>query len=121
MDTVTTPESTYEEMATELAQDGVRFALGAWVDVLGRAKSKLVPIEHLAEMVAGSERYTPRGMGDLGRMNPVEDECVAMPDPTTMVRLPWDRRVVMMSADLLVDGREPWENCPRSILKAVLE
>ena len=35
-------------------------------------------------------------------MNAAEDECVAMPDPASLVVLPWDRRVAWMSADLLV-------------------
>jgi glutamine synthetase len=120
MDTMQAIEVRYRELADELAGSGVRYILGAWADVLGRAKAKLVPIDHLPNMLAGSERYTPRGMGDLGQMNPNEDECVAMPDPDTLVILPWDSRVAMMNADLLYGGTEPWENCPRSILKAQL-
>ena len=52
--------------------------------------------------LAGSERYTPRGMGDLGGMNPSEDECVAVPDPSTLRVLPWDKRVAFFNADLLL-------------------
>ena len=47
---------------------------------MGRTKSKMVPVDHLPNLLAGSERYTPRGMGGLGSMNPYEDEVVAMPD-----------------------------------------
>jgi glutamine synthetase len=56
-------------------------------------------------------------MGGLGMMDPVEAEAVAMPDIDTMQILPWDRRFVFMAADLLSDGKEPFSNCPRSILK----
>ena len=69
---------------------------------MGRTKSKVVPISHLPNLLAGSERYTPRGMGDLGRMTPNEDECVAIPDLSTLRVCPWDRRVAWTAADLLV-------------------
>src|ERR1700683_4867708 len=55
--------------------------------------------------MAGHERYTPRGLGNLGKMTPTEDECVAMPDPTTLCILPWDRRFAHMPADLPLGGR----------------
>lgn len=118
MDTLREPSAEHATLAAELAEAGVEVALGAWVDVTGRAKSKLVPIGHLPGMLAGSERYTPRGIGDLGRFNPSEDECVAMPDPATMRVLPWDPRVAFFNADLLYGGREPFACCPRSILKS---
>jgi glutamine synthetase len=103
--------------AEQLADEGVQYALGGWIDITGRSKSKVVPIGQLANLLAGSERYTPRGMGDLGVMTPTEDECVAMPDPATLVVCPWDRRVAWMAADLLYGGTEPFALCTRSILK----
>lgn len=117
MDTVKPLNPGTAALVTSLQDQGVQYALGGWVDVLGRSKSKIVPIDHLPNLLAGSERYTPRGMGGLGWMDPVEDECVAMPDPDTLRILPWDRRFAWMSADLLSDGREPWSLCCRSILK----
>lgn len=120
MDALTEPTRDHRQLADKLAADGVKFALGAWVDVTGRPKSKLVPIAQLPAMLAGSERYTPRGIGALGTMNPSEDECVALPDPSTLRVLSWDSRIAFFNADLSYGGREPFENCPRSILKAVV-
>ena len=99
----------------------MRYAFAGYIDVNGRSKSKAVPIAHLPELLAGHERYTPRGLGGLGAMNAAEDECVAVPDPATLVVLPWDRRVAWMSADLWFGGREPFALCPRSILKRQVE
>ena len=81
MDTISSIDPEHVRIAQELEADGVRFAVGSFMDITGRAKSKVVPIDHLPNLLAGSERYTPRGMGDLGVMTPNEDECVAMPDP----------------------------------------
>ena len=120
MDTVAAIDPEHVALAGELAGQGVKYATGGWIDVLGRSKSKVVPIDHLPQLLAGSERYTPRGMGDLGRMTPDEDEAVALPDLATLQVLPWDRRFAWMAADLSFGGREPWALCPRSILKRQL-
>jgi len=120
MDTVNPIDPEHAALADRLAADGVEYVLGGWIDIAGRSKSKVVPIAHLPNLLAGSERYTPRGMGDLGQMTPTEDECVAMPDPATLLICPWDRRWAWMAADLLYGGTEPFALCPRSILKSQL-
>lgn len=117
MDTLTAIDPDHQALADRLASQGVEFVFGGWVDAMGRTKSKVVPVSHLANLLAGSERYTPRGMGDLGQMNPIEDECVAVPDPATLTICPWDGRFAWMAADLLYGGREPFALCPRSVLK----
>src|SRR3981081_3488610 len=121
MDTVRPLDADHGTLAQRLAADGVEYVVGGWIDVVGRAKSKMVPVDHLPQLLAGSERYTPRGMGDLGQMTPNEDECVALPDPATLKVCPWDRRVAWMAADLLFGGTEPFAHCTRSILKRQLD
>jgi len=120
MDTVNPLDPEHANLAERLAGDGVQYVLGGWIDIAGRSKSKVVPVSHLPNLLAGSERYTPRGMGDLGRMTPNEDECVALPDLSTLRVCPWDRRVAWTAADLLFGGHEPFALCTRSILKRQL-
>jgi glutamine synthetase len=117
MDTIKATTDEHEQLADALADNGVEYVFASFIDVTGRAKSKCVPIQHLAALIAGHERYTPRGMGDLGQMTPDEDECVTIPDPATLCILPWDRRFAFMTADLYYGGAEPFAHCTRSILK----
>src|SRR5258708_6469974 len=121
MDTINQLDPAHIALADRLRADGVEFVLGGWIDITGRSKSKVVPVGHLPNLLAGSERYTPRGMGDLGRMTPNEDECVAMPDVSTLRVCPWDRTWAWMAADLLYGGTEPFALCTRSIMKRQLE
>ena len=120
MDTIHPIDPDHLALAEHLATEGVEYVLGGWIDIAGRSKSKVVPIHHLPNLLAGSERYTPRGMGDLGRMTPNEDECVAQPDISTLRVCPWDRRWAWTAADLLYGGAEPFALCTRSILKKQL-
>lgn len=117
MDTLKPIDPKHTELARSLADKGTKYALATWIDVLGRAKSKSVPISHLPNLLAGSERYTPRGMGGIGSMNPVEEEVIALPDESTLLSLPWDHRFVWMAADMSYGGLEPFALCPRSTLK----
>lgn len=117
MDTTRSIDPAHGVLADRLAADGVKYALAAWIDLSGRSKSKVVPVDHLPNLLAGSERYTPRGITGLGEMSPNEPESVAMPDLDTLTVLPWDPRFAWMAADLLVEGAEPFSQCPRSILK----
>lgn len=109
------PEAT--RVAEKLGAEGVKYAMASWVDVLGRPKSKVVPLTHFADLVAGAERYTPRGFGGLGNMNPLEDEVVGVPDLSTLKILPWDRRFAWTVADMSFGGREPYALCPRNALR----
>ncbi|HUE58613.1 MAG TPA: hypothetical protein VMO88_03450 [Acidimicrobiales bacterium] len=121
MDTIKEIREEDEHLAGGLAESGVEYVFASFIDVNGRAKSKCVPVTHLPELIAGHERYTPRGMGDLGQMTPDEDECVAVPDPATLQILPWDKRFAFMAADLYYGGVEPFPLCTRSILKRQVE
>src|ERR1700749_3418521 len=106
METILEIAAEHEDLARRLGQEGVEYVFASFVDVTGRLKSKCVPIAHLPALIAGHERYTPRGLGSLGQMTPDEDECVAIPDPATLCVLPWDRRFAHMMADLYFGGRE---------------
>src|SRR5258708_37360246 len=87
-----------QALGERLAAEGVEYAVGTFIDIQGRAKGKVVPIDHFAGLVSGSERYTPRGIGDLGELTPEEDECVALPEPGSLTVLPWDRRLAWVAA-----------------------
>lgn len=121
MDTIKAPATEHHALAESLANRGVEYVFASFIDIAGRAKSKCVPVHHLPELVAGHERYTPRGMGNLGHMTPNEDECVTVPDPSTLQILPWDTRFAFMSADLYFGGLTPFAHCTRSILKRQVE
>jgi glutamine synthetase len=108
------------EIGQQLKAQGVRYLFGAYVDVHGVPKSKCVPIDHLEDMVRGSELYTVgalEGMGDLG---PNEDECAAIPDISALTVLPWDRRYALAPANLFLGG-VPYDHDFRHLLQTQVE
>ena len=71
-------------------------------------------------MARGSELFTVGAMEGMGLVGPQEDECAAVPDLSSMMILPWDKRFAWFASDLHYRG-EPYANCSRVLLKRALE
>lgn len=121
MDTLRAVDTAHAKKTSELADAGVKYVTAAWIDILGRSRGKSHPIERYSELLAGFARYTPRGINGIGQMDPVEEECTAIPDPDTLTILPWDKRFAWMASDMWSDKGEPFALCPRSILKRQIQ
>jgi glutamine synthetase len=107
--------TTAADISRKLADQGVRYVFGFYVDVHGVPKSKCVPVASLESMSRGSELYTVgalEGMGDLG---PHEDECQGFPDLDRLVVLPWDRQIALAPSTLKLND-ELYPQDSRNIL-----
>jgi glutamine synthetase len=101
-----------------LRAKGVKYCIGAYVDIHGITKAKVVPIDHLPQMAAGSERYTGYALDGLGQ-RPNDDELASVPDLSHIVQLPWEPKIAWMPADNTFRG-EPYPLSTRVALKNVL-
>lgn len=102
----------------ELKSKGVQYCIGAYVDIHGIPKAKVVPIDHLPQMAAGSERYTGYALDGLGQA-PSDDELNSIPDLDHIIQLPWEPKVAWMPADNGFQGK-PYPLNTRVALKNVL-
>ena len=102
----------------ELKAKGVKYCIGAYVDIHGVPKAKVVPIDHLPQMAAGSERYTGYALDGLGQA-PSDDELTSIPDLDHIIPLPWEPKVAWMPADNGFQG-QPYALNTRVALKNVL-
>jgi glutamine synthetase len=112
---------TKEEIAaiqSKLEQQGVKYCIGAYVDIHGVPKAKVVPIDHLPQMAKGSERYTGYALDGLGQA-PSDDEITSIPDLDHIIQLPWEPKIAWMPADNGFQGR-PYPLNTRVALKNVL-
>lgn len=102
----------------EMKEKGIKYCIGAYVDIHGVPKAKVVPIEHLPQMAAGSERYTGYALDGLGQA-PSDDELTSIPDLEHIIQLPWEPKVAWMPADNGFQG-QPYALNTRVALKNVL-
>ena len=99
--------STHEKAAKlqkELSDKGVKYCIGAYVDIHGVPKAKVVPIDHLGHMAKGSERYTGYALDGLGQA-PNDDELTSVPDLDSVIQLPWEPKIAWMAADNHFQGK----------------
>ena len=102
----------------ELKAKGVKYCMGAYVDIHGIPKGKVVPIEHLPQMAAGSELYTGYALDGLGQ-KPNDDEIASVPDLNHIIQLPWEPAIAWMPADNTFKG-QPYPLSTRVALKQQL-
>src|SRR5689334_15921287 len=102
----------------KLVQQGVKYCLGAYVDIHGVPKGKFVPIDHFEHFAHGSELYTGYALDGLGQA-PNDDEISSVPDLNHIIQLPWQKEVAWMPADNHFHGK-PYPLNSRVLLKNVM-
>lgn len=101
-----------------LRSKGVKYCIGAYVDIHGIPKGKVVPIDHLHHMAHGSELYTGYALDGLGQA-PNDDEIASLPDLDHIIQLPWQPEVAWAPADNTLYG-EPYPLNTRVALQKVV-
>jgi glutamine synthetase len=101
-------------IAEELRGQGVKYAIASYVDMHGVSKSKMVPLDHLGQMLGGSEMFTGAALDGVPQ-EIHDDEVACMPDPDSRVVLPWRPDTAWFASDLWTGGA-PFESCSRVIL-----
>ena len=102
----------------QLTASGIKYCIGAYVDLHGVPKGKVVPVSHFEHFASGSELYTGYALDGLGQ-KPNDDEIASVPDLSRGIALPWQPEVMWYPADLTFHG-EPYPVSTRVALKNVL-
>ncbi|MEM9133322.1 MAG: type III glutamate--ammonia ligase [Actinomycetota bacterium] len=111
--------SSYEEIRARVEADGVEFIYALFVEMHGKPCAKLVPVEALEGLMADGAGFAGFAAGPFGQ-DPASPDVLALPDPASYTRLPWQPDVAVMHCDPTVDG-EPWPYAPRVILRRALK
>ena len=108
-------------MAVNLAQVAksrrIEYFLISFVDMFGTARAKLVPAAAIADMQKNGAGFA--GFATWLDMTPAHPDMFAMPDPNSLIQLPWKPEIGWLAADLWMDNRAV-EASPRVMLKRQL-
>jgi glutamine synthetase len=105
------------EVAERLAASGVKYAAISFVDMHGKPKSKMVPLNHLDQASRGSEMFTGAALDGVPQ-DVNDDEVAPHPDLAAAIIAPFNREIAWFPGDLWI-GDTPFEACSRQILKRV--
>ena len=105
-------------MAKNLAQIAkqkkIKYFLVSFVDLFGILRSKLVPAQAIGEMQKNGAGFA--GFATWLDMTPADSDMFGVPDPDSLIQLPWNKEIGWLASDLYMDGR-PVKASPRVMLK----
>ena len=96
----------------------IKYFLISFVDLFGVLRAKLVPARAIGGMQADGAGFA--GFAAWLDMTPAHPDMFAVPDPDTLIQLPWKPEVGWLAGDLWMDGKEV-EASPRVALKRQIE
>jgi len=92
----------------------IKYFLISFVDLFGVLRSKLVPTHAIKEMQKSGAGFA--GFAAWLDMTPADADMFAIPDPDSLIQLPWNKEVGWLASDLWMNGK-PVEASPRVMLK----
>ena len=95
-------------------QKKIKYFLISFVDLFGVLRSKLVPAQAIAEMQKNGAGFA--GFATWLDMTPADTDMFAIPDPDSLIILPWNKEVGWLASDLSMGGK-PVKASPRVMLK----
>ncbi len=103
---------------SQIAEEkGIRYFLISFSDLAGVSRSKLVPAQAIDAMVEDGAGFA--GFATWLDMTPAYPDMFAVPDPSSLIQLPWKPEVGWMAGNLVMSGEEVGQG-PRNVLRRVL-
>ena len=96
------------------SQKKIKYFLVSFVDLFGVLRAKLVPSQAINEMAKNGAGFG--GFATYLDMSPADSDMLAIPDPDSLIQLPWQPEIGWLASDLYMDGKIV-EQAPRVILK----
>ena len=96
----------------------IKYFLISFVDLFGVLRSKLVPTRAIKEMQEVGAGFA--GFAAWLDMSPADSDMFGIPDPDSLIQLPWNREVGWLASDLWMNGK-PVDASPRVMLKKQIE
>ena len=96
------------------SQKKIKYFLVSFVDLFGVLRAKLVPSQAINEMAKNGAGFG--GFATYLDMSPADSDMLAIPDPDSLIQLPWQPEIGWLASDLYMDGKIV-EQSPRVILK----
>ena len=96
----------------------IKYFLISFVDLFGVLRSKLVPTRAIKEMQEAGAGFA--GFAAWLDMSPADSDMFGVPDPDSLIQLPWNREVGWLASDLWMNGK-PVDASPRVMLKKQIE
>jgi len=92
---------------------GIKYFMISFTDLFGVQRAKVVPAAAIADMAAEGAGFA--GFATWLDLTPAHPDMLAVPDPASVVQIPWRRDTAWVAADCVMEGA-PVAQAPRNVL-----
>ncbi|HEY0106778.1 MAG TPA: type III glutamate--ammonia ligase [Rhizomicrobium sp.] len=96
---------------------GIKYFLISFTDLFGAQRSKLVPAQAIGAMAKSGAGFA--GFATWLDLTPADSDMFVVPDPDSLIQLPWKPEVGWFAGDAWIDGK-PVAHAPRNVLKRLI-
>ena len=106
------------DLAKFAADKGVKYFMISFTDLFGGQRAKLVPAQAIADMQEDGAGFA--GFATWLDMTPAHPDMLAVPDPASVIQLPWKPEVAWVAANCVMEN-EDVAQAPRNVLRRLVD
>ncbi len=105
------------DLAKFAKEKTVKYFMISFTDLFGGQRAKLVPAQAIAEMQEAGAGFA--GFATWLDMTPAHPDMLAVPDPSSVIQLPWKPEVAWVAANCVMEGTDVAQ-APRNVLRRLV-
>jgi glutamine synthetase type III len=102
------------DLAKFAKEKTVKYFMISFTDLFGGQRAKFVPAQAIAEMQEAGAGFA--GFATWLDMTPAHPDMLAVPDPSSVIQLPWKPEVAWVAANCVMEGTDVAQ-APRNVLR----
>ena len=106
------------DLAAFAAENGVKYFMISFTDLFGGQRAKLVPTQAIADMQEDGAGFA--GFATWLDMTPAHPDMLAVPDPASVIQLPWKPEVAWVAGNCVMEGQDVAQ-APRNVLRRLVD
>ena len=106
------------DLAKFAKDNGVKYFMISFTDLFGGQRAKLVPAEAIADMQEDGAGFA--GFATYLDMTPAHPDMLAVPDPSSVLQLPWKPEVAWVAGNCVMEGADVAQ-APRNVLRRLID
>ena len=101
------------DLAQFASERGIKYFMISFTDLFGGQRAKLVPTQAIADMQVEGAGFA--GFATWLDLTPAHPDMLAVPDPASVIQIPWKPEVAWVAADCVMEGQAVGQ-APRNVL-----
>ncbi len=107
-----------KDLAAFAKEKGIKYFMISYTDLFGGQRAKLVPTQAIADMQDEGAGFA--GFATWLDFTPAHPDMLAVPDPSSVIQLPWKREVAWVAGNCVMEG-EDVAQAPRNVLRRLID